>query len=155
MTYFAWLYLFIFTFLLMPASIGIALFRYHLWDIDLIIRRTLQYSILSVLPGQVFQNATGQQSLLVIVISTLAIASLFNPLRRRIQSWIDRRFFRQQYDAVQAVEAFALAARSHVELETLAKHLAETAREALQPEGVWVWMRKEARQDLHKNRGVQ
>jgi hypothetical protein len=143
--------------LIFPVTIGISILRYRLYDIDLIIRRTLQYGILSVflglvyfglivLFGQLFQGVTGQNSPVAIVISTLVIAALFNPLRTRIQRWIDRRFYRAKYDADQAVESFTVAARSQVELETLATRLAETAQESLQPEAVWVWIRKQENQ---------
>jgi hypothetical protein len=139
-------------FLVIPITIGISILRYRLYDIDLIIRRTLQYGVLSlmlgliyfglvILLGQLFQSAAGQQPPLVIVSSTLVIAALFTPLRRRIQHIIDRRFFRQRYDAGQALGKFTSAARSQVELETMAGLLAKTAQETLQPEGVWVWLK--------------
>jgi hypothetical protein len=134
-----------------PVSIAIAILRYRLWDIDLIIRRTLQYGLLSVLLGlvyfgmvvllgQSFRTITGQESPLAVVISTLAIAALFTPLRRRIQAAIDRRFYRQKYNAEQAVAAFATAARSEVELDALGRNLVIAAREALQPESVSLWL---------------
>jgi hypothetical protein len=142
----------------LPVTIGISVLRYRLYDIDLIIRRTLQYGILSVflglmyfglvaLLGQLFRGVTGQNSPVAIVISTLVIAALFGSLRIRIQRWIDRRFYRAKYDADQAVESFSITARSQVELETLATRLAETAQESLQPEGVWVWIRKQEKQN--------
>ena len=140
--------------LIIPLAIGIALLRYRLYDIDLIIRRTLQYGLLSVLLGlvyfgmvllleQAFRGLTGQESPLAVVLSTLAIVVLFNPLRRRIQTVIDRRFFRTKYAAAQAVASFSAAARSQVELDTLAGQLAAVAQNSLQPEGVWIWMRKD------------
>ena len=134
-----------------PVSIAIAILRYRLWDIDLIIRRTLQYGLLSVLLGLVyfgmvvllergFRTITGQESPLAVVLSTLAIAALFTPLRRRIQAAIDQRFYRQKYNAEQAVAAFATAARSEVELDALGSNLVIAAREALQPESVSLWL---------------
>ena len=137
---------------LIPLSVALAILRYHLWDIDLIIRRTLQYGLLSLLLGlvyfgmvvvlgQVLLAFSGQESPLVVVLSTLVIASLFTPLRRRVQAFIDRRFFRAKYDAEQAVASFTAAARNEVDLAPLTGHLATAAQEALQPEGVWVWIR--------------
>ena len=141
-----------------PISIGIAILRYRLYDIDLIIRRTLQYGMLSLLLGlvyfgivvlleQAFRSFTGQDLPLAVVLSTLAIFALFNPLRWRIQIFIDRRFYRAKYDARQTVAAFSSAARSQVEVETLAQGLAATAQEALQPEGVWMWIRSDLKRE--------
>jgi hypothetical protein len=140
--------------LIIPTAVGIAILRYRLYDIDLIIRRTLQYGLLTVMIGliyfgmvilleQSFRSVTGQESPLAVVLSTLAIAVLFNPLRRRIQGLIDRRFFRARYDADQAVASFTSATRGQLELNELANRLAATAQESLQPEGVWVWIRKD------------
>jgi hypothetical protein len=141
---------------LIPLSVTFAILRYRLWDIDLIIRRTLQYGLLSVLLGmvyfgmvvlleQVFRALTGQASPLAVVISTLVIAALFTPLRRRVQTAIDRRFFRAKYDADQAVASFAAAARNEVGLDSLTGHLAAAAQQSLQPEFVWVWIRKDVK----------
>lgn len=140
--------------ILIPLSVAFAILRYRLWDIDLIIRRTLQYGLLSlilgltyfgmvVVLGQLFLAISGQASQLVVVLSTLLIAGLFNPLRRRIQTVIDRRFFRAKYNADQALASFSIAARSQVDQVALAGQLANTAQESLQPEGVWVWIRKQ------------
>jgi len=135
-----------------PAGIAIAILRYRLYDIDIIIRRTLQYTILTgmlvavyfgivlLLQGLV-ENLTGEQSPIVIVISTLAIAALFNPLRHRIQDFIDRRFFRSKYDAAQTLARFASVARNEVEMENLTAVLLSMVEESLQPEKVSVWLR--------------
>jgi hypothetical protein len=126
---------------------AIAIFRYRLWEIDIIIRRTLVYGILSsallgifllsvILLQQAFRALTGQDSPFAIVISTLVIAALFNPLRWRVQGAIDRRFYRRKYDAQQALTAFSTTARDEVELEKLTTALLGVVDDALQPEGV-------------------
>ena len=144
--------------LIIPLAIGIAILRYRLYDIDLIIRRTLQYSTMTAVLGlvffggvlllqQLFRVFTGQESDAALVLSTLAIIVLFTPLRKQLQAGIDRRFYRAKYDARQTVAAFSFAARSQVEVETLAQGLAATAQEALQPEGVWVWLRSDLKRE--------
>ena len=113
-----------------PLSLTIAILGSHLWDIEIIIRKTLQYTVLTALLGVIYfgsvvllqtlvENLTGQQSQIVIVISTLAIAALFNPLRYRTQDFIDRRFFRKKYDAEQTLARFAIIARDEVEMDKL------------------------------------
>ncbi len=137
---------------LFTLAIGIAMLKYHLYEIDLIIRRTLVYGVLTlfliilyyssvVLLQQAFRALTGQDSPVAIVISTLVIAALFNPLRSRVQSAIDRRFYRRKYDARQAMEAFAAAARDEVDLERLEAELVSIVRETMQPEEVSLWLR--------------
>lgn len=137
-----------------PLSIGFAMLRYRLWDVDLIIRRTLVYSVLTGVLALVyfggvtvlqslFVSLSGQQSPAALVISTLLIAALVNPLRRRIQEIIDRRFYRQKYDAEKALAAFAAAARSETELERLSNRLTATVRESLQPQQVNLWLMPE------------
>jgi hypothetical protein len=135
-----------------PLVIGLAVFKYRLYDIDLIIRKTLLYTATSallalvffasvVLLQRLFEAVTGQQSQLAIVLSTLAIAALFNPLRMRIQGWIDRRFYRKKYDAQQVLAQFAITARDETDMNALAAELARVVQETLEPAGVKVWLK--------------
>ena len=139
-----------------PISIGIAILRYRLYDIDRIINRTLVYGSLTgtlalVYFGVVtatqalFRTLTSQQQLpqLVIVASTLVIAALFNPLRRRIQSLIDRSFYRRKYDARKTLEAFSSQLRNESDLEALSDDLVGVVRETMQPAHVSLWLRPE------------
>lgn len=141
--------------LMFPAVVAISILRYRLFDIDLIIRRTLQYSVLSGLLGLtyfglviVLQNLTsavgGQQSEFVTVLSTLAIAALFFPLRNRVQEFIDKRFFRKKYDAQKVLAEFAATCRDETDLDKLVVRLAEVIDETLQPEKVSVWIKPTA-----------
>jgi hypothetical protein len=137
-----------------PVAIGFAVLKYRLYDIDVVINRTLVYGSLtamlvalyfgSVAATQTILRAlTGQteQPQLAVVISTLVIAALFNPLRRRIQSFIDRRFYRRKYDARKTLEAFSARLREETDLETLNSDLADVIRETMQPAHVSLWLR--------------
>lgn len=135
----------------MSLSLAVAILRYRLYDIDLVIRRTLVYSLLTILLALVYSGSVtvlqgffttlgGSQSTLATVISTLAIAALFNPLRRRIQEIIDQRFYRQKYDAEQALALFNEAARSETDLQALVNRLVSVVTETTQPENVLVWL---------------
>jgi hypothetical protein len=137
-----------------PLSMGVAVLRYRLWDIDVIIRKTLVYAVLTgLLAGvyfgtvivlqTVFGSLTGGQSPVVIVISTLVIAALFGSLRGRVQTVIDRRFFRQKYDAEQVLERFAQTARDEVELEALKVEMMRIVEETMRPERVGLWLRRD------------
>jgi len=140
--------------LLIPLSIGVAVLRSHLFDIDLLINRTLVYGLLTALLvlvyfggivalQRVFVALTGEKSTLAVVASTLAIAALFSPLRRGIQSFIDRRFYRRKYDAAKTLEAFNARLRDETDLEALSEDLVGVARESVQPEHVSLWLRSE------------
>jgi hypothetical protein len=142
------------SFMLIPLSIGVAVFRSHLFDIDVIINRTLVYGSLTATLALVYfggvtatqavlQTSTGQERLpqLVIVASTLVIAALFNPLRRRIQSFIDRRFYRRKYDARKTLESFSTKLRDETDLDALNDDLVGVVRETMQPAHASLWLR--------------
>ena len=140
------------SFLLLPLSIGVAVLRSRLFDIDVLINRTLVYGSLTVtlvvlyfglivLLQSIFVALTGQRYILAVVASTLSIAALFNPLRRRIQAVIDRRFYRKKYDARKTVETFSAKLRDVTDLEALNRELVEVVRETIQPEHVSLWLR--------------
>jgi hypothetical protein len=137
-----------------PISMGIAILRYRLYNIDLIINRTLVYGSLTVTLALVylcgvaateafFRALTGQeqQTQLAIVVSTLVIAALFTPLRRRIQGFIDRIFYRRKYDAVKTLEAFSAKLRNETDLDALSEDLTSAVGETLQPTHVSLWLR--------------
>jgi hypothetical protein len=134
-----------------PISMGIAITRYRLYEIDLVINRTLVYGLLTAILvllyfGSVtalqslFSLLTGQGNTLAIVASTLAIAALFSPLRRRIQSFIDRRFYRRKYDAAMILEAFGTKLRDQTDLEKLCEDLGEVVDETMQPSHISLWL---------------
>ena len=137
----------------LPIAVAIAVLKYRLYDIDIIINRTLVYGSLTLMlllvysggittTQALFRMLTGhqQQPQLAVVVSTLAIAALFNPLRRRIQSFIDRRFFRSKYDARKTLEAFSARLREETDLEALDAELVSVVRETMRPEHVSLWL---------------
>src|SRR5215218_1272396 len=137
-----------------PISMGIAILRYRLYEIDLLINRTLVYGLLTatlvaiyfggiVLLQGLFVALTGEQSTLAVVASTLLIAALFTPFRRRIQSFIDRRFYSRKYDARKTLEAFSAKLRNETNLEALSGDLVGVVRETMQPAHVSLWLRPE------------
>ncbi len=137
---------------LLPLSIARAILRYHLWDIDVIIRKTLVYALLtgvlllvylaSVVGLQgLFTRLTGQDSTLATILSTLLIAALFLPVRGRVQRLIDRRFYRRKYDAQKTLEQFATTARDETDLDRLTAELVRVIQETMQPEHVSVWLK--------------
>jgi len=143
-----------FSLLLIPLTIGIAILRYQLWDIDIIINRTLVYGTLTAMLALVyfggvtathaiFQRFTSQeqQPQVAIVVSTLVIAALFMPLRRLIQGFIDRSFYRKKYDARKTLEAFSAQLRNETDLDTLSDDLVGVVRETMQPAHVSLWLR--------------
>jgi hypothetical protein len=148
-----------------PAAIAVAILRYRLYDIDIIIRRTLQYALLTgllafvyfgsvLLLQSLFESFTDQQSPLIIVISTLSIAALFNPFRHRIQEFIDRRFYRKKYIAEIALAQFASTARDEVDMDVLTTALLGMVEDTMQPEQVTMWLKPAAiRSSIPPSRG--
>ena len=140
--------------LLFPLSIGFAISRARLWEIDRLISRTLVYGTVTITLGLIYVGLViGSQALLrgiisqtndvAIGVSTLVIAALFRPLRRRIQQIIDRRFYRRKYDAARTLEAFSSTLRNEVDLATLSEHLVAVVQETMQPAHVSLWLRKD------------
>jgi hypothetical protein len=147
--------------LLLPVCTYIAILRYNLYDIDVVINRALVYGTLStilvalyfvgiVVLQRLFVLLTGEQSTLAVVASTLLIAALFTPLRRRIQSFIDRRFYRRKYDARKALETFSTKLRDETDLEALNNELVGVVRETMQPAHVSLWLRTEEASRHHQ-----
>ncbi len=137
-----------------PIAAGVAILKYRLYDINIIIRRTLVYTVLTAvlllvyfgsvtLMQHVFRLLTGQGSQLAIVLSTLAIAALFQPLRRRVQAFIDRRFYRRRYDAERTLRAFGKTVRDEVELVPLVRALVDAVEDTLHPALVLLWLKEE------------
>ena len=144
--------------LFIPISIAFAILRSRLYDIDTLINKALVYGSLTGLLAVVYaalifglqalaRGLTNQGSNVAIVISTLAIAALFQPLRRRLQNLIDRRFYRRKYDAVRTLEAFSATLRNEVDLATLSEHLVAVVQETMQPTHVSLWLRQPSRTD--------
>ena len=134
-----------------PVAAATAILRYRLYEIDLLINRTLVYGSLTLMLVAVYAGSivilqgflralTGQESQLAIVASTLAVAALFAPLRRRVQSFIDRRFYRRKYDAGRTLEAFSAKLRDETDLEALNVELVGVVKETMQPAHVSVWL---------------
>ncbi len=137
---------------LIPISVGIAIFKYRLYEIDFLINRTLVYGSLTAtlvtvylggiaVSQRLFVALTGEKSTLAVVASTLVIAALFTPLRHRIQGFIDRRFYRKKYDARKTLEAFSAKLRDETDLEALNNDLVGVVRETMQPAHVSLWLR--------------
>ena len=147
-----------------PIAMSVAILKYRLYDIDLLINRTLVYGTLTatlvglyfggiVVLQRLFVALTGQKSTLAVVASTLLIAALFNPLRRRIQEFIDRRFYRSKYDAAKTLAAFNARLRDETDLHTLTDDLAGVVRETMQPAHVSLWLRPDTASKHNKAPG--
>ncbi len=147
-----WTVLFLLGASTIPVAFGIAILRYNLYDIDILINRTLVYGSLTamlvalylvaiVVLQRVFVLLTGQQSTLAVVASTLLIAALFTPLKRRVQSFIDRRFYRSKYDARKTLQTFSAKLRNETDLEALSDELVGVVRETMQPAHASLWLR--------------
>ena len=156
------------SFLLVPLSIGVAVLRSRLFDVDVLINRTLVYGSLTLMLALLyfggatlaqisFGAITGQERLpqITVVASTLAIAALFNPLRRRIQAFIDRRFYRKKYDGRKTLEAFSAKLRDETDLDALNEDLVGVVRETMQPAHISLWLRPraEARRGMKERAG--
>jgi hypothetical protein len=148
--------------LLFPLSLGFAILRYRLWDIGVLLNRTLVYGALTVTLGLIyaglviglqalFRGFISQTNAVAIVISTLAIAALFQPLRRRLQQLIDRRFYRRKYDAARTLAAFSATLRNEVDLATLSEQLVAVVEETLQPVQVSLWLRQTEAEERPKS----
>jgi hypothetical protein len=141
-------------FVAIPLTVGIAILRYRLWDIDVIINKTLVYGSLTVLLAALYAGliigleslaglvgGSAAQQPVALVISTLVVAGLFLPVRHRIQSVIDRRFYRRKYDAQKMLDAFSDTLRQQVDLLQLHEQVLAVVQETVQPEQVWLWLR--------------
>ncbi len=142
-----------------PAATAIAILRYRLYDIDVIIRKTVVYSVVTAVLAAVYfgsvvllqrltEQLTGSQSPLAIVLSTLAIAALFSPLQRRVQAAVDRRFFRQKYDAQQVLAQFGRTAQVEMTLEAVTEGLERVMRETMRPEKVVIWLKSVSKRSV-------
>jgi ADP-ribosylglycohydrolase len=148
-----------------PVAAGIAILKYRLYDIDVVINRTLVYGSLTTALAltyfggvattqAIFRALTGQeqQPQLAIVVSTLVIAALFNPLRRQVQAFVDRRFYRRKYDAAKTLAAFSAKLRDETDLEALNSALVRVVRETMQPAHVSLWLRPDTFRKSQQNR---
>ena len=147
-----------------PTAVGIAILRYRLYGIDILINRTLVYGTLTamlvalyfgsiVVSQRVFVLLTSEKSTFAVVASTLFIAALFTPLRRRIQAFIDKRFYRRKYDARKTLEAFSARLRNQTDLDALSNELVGVVRETMQPARVSLWLRPDG--ESERGRGGQ
>jgi hypothetical protein len=146
----------------LPVAMSIAILRYRLYQIDSLINRTLVYGSLTAILALVYFCAivvlqrvlivlTGQESTLAVVASTLLIAALFNPLRRTIQFFIDRHFYRRKYDARKTLEAFSAQLSNETDLDALSDELVSVVRETMQPEHASLWLRPSGRRERHES----
>ena len=163
--FWAFLYVFVFALLLVPAFTYIAILKYRLFDIDVVINRTLVYGLLTatlvglyfggiVVLQRLFVALTGEQSTLAVVASTLLIAALFTPLRRRIQAFIDRRFYRRKYDARKTLESFSAKLRDETDLDALRDDLVGVVAETMQPAHVSLWLHPDPAVKYKKKRAA-
>jgi hypothetical protein len=150
--------------LIIPLAVGIAFLKYRLYDIDLVINRTLVYGSLTAILALIYFGSvvllrgllfgfTGQPSQLTVVVSTLLIVALFNPLRRRIQGFIDRRFYRRKYDATKTLGAFSARLRDETDLDALSHEVVEVVRETMQPVHVSLWLRPDSAPEESRGSG--
>lgn len=140
--------------LLFPLSIGVSVLRYRLWDIDVFINRTLVYGALTGILGVAYfgivalVGAIASQSYVTIAAATLSVALLFQPVRRRLQAFIDRSFYRQRYDAAKTLEAFTARLRQEIDLQALAAEMMAVVEETMYPEGVSLWISADSAGDV-------
>lgn len=146
---------------LMPVAVGVAVLRYRLYDVDVLINRALVYGsltgLLAVIYGigvavfaQAFQMFTRQGSTIAVALSTLLIAALVHPLRRRIQGGIDRHFYRMRYDAARTLAEFSATLHHHVNMDDLCEHLVAVVQETMRPTDATLWLRTHEPQEQHK-----